>query len=205
MVIFHKNCRSKGCFPSPNEERLLAKELPSLMCLCGPEASLPMILNVTNPGPSPSPATSCDLLIERLRGLVSRQVEVDSFLTFPSTLAISVTSLVLPMPGPAQSSESVRGADDRLNPVIPGVVSVSTSHPEALVYKLVTRSRPQATTPTALLQESKNVHGKEKIQTHSLICQSSSFNAAPKFRSKAWDLSMCELFGRIHPSVSEQS
>lgn len=31
------------------------------------------------------------------------------------------------------------------NPVIPGVVSVSTSHPEALVYKLVTRSRPQAT------------------------------------------------------------
>ena len=113
MVIFHKNCRSKGCFPSPNEERLFAQELSSLMCLCGPEASLPMTLNVPNPGGIPI-TSYLRWSVNRLRGLVSRQVEVDSFWpSHPHWPSLS-PDFVLAVLCPAPSSEAVRGAGDQL-------------------------------------------------------------------------------------------
>ena len=50
------------------------------------------------------------------------------------------------------------------NPVIPGVVSVSTSHPEALVHKLADQVQASGhLTPQRLFfRNQKNVHGKEK-------------------------------------------
>lgn len=159
-------------------------------------------------GPSPSPATSCDLLIERLRGLVSRQVEVDSFWPFHPHWPSLSPAFVLPMLCPAQSSESVRGADDRLESCDPrcGV----SLHKSPWGTGVQTGDQVQASghrTPQRLFfRNQKNVHGKEKRYKHILLfAKALVFNAAPKFRSKAWDLSMCELFGRIHPSVSEQS
>lgn len=164
MVIFHKNCRSKGCFPSHNEERLFAKELPSLMCLCGPEASLPMTLNVPNPGA----ITITSYLVWSVNREVERPCEQASggefFLTFPSTPAISVTRLCAAHALPRSVLRVWGEQMTDWNPVIPGVVSVSTSHPEALVHKLADQVQASGhLTPQRLFfRNQKNVHGKEK-------------------------------------------
>ena len=108
-------------------------------------------------GASPSPATSCDLLIERWRGLVSRQVEVDSFWPFyPHRPSLS-PDYVLPALGPARSSEAVRAADDQLESCDPRCgVSLHQSRwgTGAQTAWPGPGLRPP-NTPAALLQESK--------------------------------------------------
>lgn len=146
MVIFHKNCRSKGCFPSPNEERLFAKELPSLMCLCGPEASLPMTLNVPNPGGIP--------ITSYLMWSVNREVERPCeqasgggfFPTFPSTPAISITRLGAARARPSSVLSGCEGSTWPTGILWPQVWCQSP--PVTLRHwctSCLTGSRPQAT------------------------------------------------------------